>query len=619
MGLAVFQKSGFPAAHLTLCLLVCLFLLAPPGAGARESSGDAPVYLKSVKILGNVILPDKDLKKQLTLPRPSIWPWKKLPEFKESELDYNVELLKAYYRRQGFYSTEITTKVDQDGLRRVTVVIIIDEGPWIMTDSITVDLVGEPLVLDLASLAARRPLKVGTRFTEAAYEELKSLYLNELFQNGYPRGEVEGRVYLDEKRHLAEVVLTVDAGPRSFFGQTTITGRPVTPDYIIRRQLAYRPGDLFDVRKIYQSQRNLYKLDLFSSAAVTPQDVPPSESLIPLEVSVTEAKRRSVTGGVGWGTEDQVRARLGLRLRNLFGGGRYLDFEGRYAQIDSRFAATFTNPQIGGSFTDLIVASGWFYREYPSFNDRTLSGQLRLERQLPWGIKGYLGYLLQFDQPSGVPGTVQSLFSQSQSQRFRTSLGFVGLRRDSTDDLINPTRGGMVSGHLDVAPGFFGSQVEFVATRLEGRRFVDLWQKEYILAGRAVLGLMEPLGRTAEIPLFRRFFTGGYNTVRGYRLFILGPTDIAGNPVGGQSLLEANAELRFPLYKELRGVAFVDAGNVYPTISDLSPGNLKYGVGFGVRYNTPIGPVGLDIAFPVNRVQARQDSVQVYFAIGQTF
>ncbi len=353
--------------------------------------------------------------------------------------------------------------------------------------------------------------------------------------------------------------------------------------------------------------------------AVTPAEVPPTEAKIPIDVKVTEAKKRSVTGGLGWGTEDQFRARLGLRVRNLFGGGRYLDFEGRYAKIDSRFAGTFTNPQIWGSYYDLIISSGLFYREYPSFNDKTLSAQSRLERELPWDIKAYGGYLIQFDQPSNIPGTVQDLFVEPQNQTFRTSLAFLGFRRDTTDDILYPTQGGILLVHGELAPTFLGSDVQFTSARLEGRRYFDLWQKEFILATRAAVGLIEPIQNTSEIPLFRRFFTGGYNTVRGYRLYILGPTDIAGNPVGGNSLLEASAELRFPVYKDLRGVAFVDAGNVYPTIADLDPGNLNYGTGFGLRYKTPIGPVGVDIAFPLNRIQQKQASFQVYFTIGQTF
>ncbi|MBM4289973.1 MAG: hypothetical protein FJ135_17840, partial [Deltaproteobacteria bacterium] len=460
---------------------------------------------------------------------------------------------------------------------------------------------------------------VGDRFTERTYDNLKSLHLDYLLNHGYPHADVQGRVYLDDKLNTAAIVLTIDPGPLSYFGQTRIEGHRDTPDYLIRRQLAYKENELFDFRKVYQSQRNLYKLDLFSSVAISPEEIPATEAEIPLEVKVVEAKKRSVTGGLGWGTEDQIRARLGLRLRNLGGGGRILDFEGRYSRIDSSFASSFTNPQLWGSYNDLVVSSGLFFRDYPAFDDRILSGETRLERQLPWGIKAYGGYMIQFDRQSDIPGTTQDLFRESQDRTFRSSLAFLGLRLDTSDDVVYPTRGGMLLAHGEAAPSWLGSQVHFTAARVEGRRYLDLWQKKFILATRAVVGLLEPIQGTQEIPLFRRFYTGGFNSVRGYRLYALGPVDAAGNPVGGNSLLEGSAELRFPVYKDLRGVGFVDAGNAFPTISSMDAGQLKYGAGFGLRYLTPMGPVGLDLAFPLNRIQQKQSSFQVYITIGQTF
>ena len=113
---------------------------------------------------------------------------------------------------------------------------------------------------------------------------------------------MEGKVYLDDKLNVADVVLAIDPGPLSYFGQTKVTINTETPDYVIKRKMAYKEGDIFDLRKIYESQKNLYELDLFGGVVVTPQDVPSEESNIPVEVKVTEAKKRSVTAGLGWGS-----------------------------------------------------------------------------------------------------------------------------------------------------------------------------------------------------------------------------------------------------------------------------------------------------------------------------
>jgi outer membrane protein insertion porin family len=610
-----------------LCLIMlCLFLgqFFPSPCGAQDPTEPQPrLFLTSLKILGNSEISDKEIKKQLSIPVPSFFdffPWKKKPVFKKSDLEADVERLKAYYQQQGFYHTVITTEVREYAGHEVEVKIIIDEGPWVVTKSITVQDAGAPNQPYLPLLQNQWPLKPGDRFNDPDYESLKALYLNDLFHHGHPRGDVEGKVYLDDILNTADVVLTIDPGPLSYFGQTKVFGNVETPDYVIVRKMAYKEGDIFDLRKIYESQKNLYKLDLFSSVAVTPEEVPPEESKIPIKVKVTEAKKRSVTAALGWGSLDQFRARGGLRFRNLLGGGRLLDFRGQYSRINSEFDITFTNPQIFASYYDLIISSGLFYRRYPSFENRTLSVQIRLERELSRTIKAYAGYLIQFDRPFNIPGTIEYVFfPEPQDQTFRTSEIFFGIRRDTTDDLAYPTQGSILSLHYELAPTFLGSGYQYTSGRLEGRRYFDLWKKEIILATRAVVGLMEPIQNTHKIPLFRRYFTGGFNTVRGYRYYILGPTDIAGNPIGGQALLEANVELRFPIYKEFRGVAFVDAGNVYYRISDLSPANLYYGAGFGIRYRSPVGPVGVDIAFPLRRTRQDQDPFAIYFSIGQTF
>ena len=269
---------------------------------------------------------------------------------------------------------------------------------------------------------------------------------------------MEGKVYLDDKLNTADVVLTVDPGPLSFFGPTRVADSPETPDYVIKRKMAFKEGEIFDLRKIYESQKNLYKLDLFSSVAVTPEEVPADESNIPIDVKVKETKKRSVTAALGWGSLDQFRATGGLRVRNLFGGGRLLDFHGQYSRINSEFDVTLTNPQIFASHYDLIISSGLFYRQYPSFYNKTISLQARLERELRWHIKGYAGYLIQFDKPFNIPGTVEYVFYPvPQDQTFRTSEAFFGFRRNTTDDIAYPTQGSQQLLHFELAPTFLGS------------------------------------------------------------------------------------------------------------------------------------------------------------------
>jgi outer membrane protein insertion porin family len=606
-----------------LSLLAALLLAlqtawSPRPVGAAGPAA-APLTLKSLTFTGNKLVTTKALKKELTMTLPSFWPWKKLPPFKKGELARDLVRLKDYYRTQGFFHTKITPSLQTNEQGQVAVTVQIAEGPWVKVTQINLQVAATDRPLDLEPLAEQRPVKTGDRLIASNYENLKRLYLNYLLNHGYAHARVDGKVYVNEKFNTAKIDLRVTPGVFSHFGKITVTGNKETPDYLILRKLTFKPGGVFNFSEIYASQRNLYKLDLFSSVSITPEKVPPQETIIPIAIKLQEKKKRALKFGLGYGSEDKVRVRGALRLRNLGGGGRTLDIEGKYSSIDSHFTATFSNPQIWASYFDLVGAGGGVYLQYPSFNNFAIFGQTRLERQLPWKFRAYSGYQIRQDKPTDIAYTTQAAFSQPQEQKFLTSQVFVGASQNTTDNPLYPTRGGILNARGEASLDFLGADLQFLRSVLEARRFYDLWKKKLILAGRLKLGLMGPIQATPEIPLFRRFFCGGYNSMRGYRLYYLGPRDISGLPIGGDALLEGSGELRFPIYKELHAVVFMDFGNVYPNIGNLDLGQLKYAAGAGLRYRTPIGPVGIDIGVPLNPINPRSDGVQINFTIGQAF
>ncbi|MFZ5451955.1 MAG: autotransporter assembly complex protein TamA [Thermodesulfobacteriota bacterium] len=606
-----------------VCFLAAFVLMLQVSWNTYGRAAGAPaettLYLKSLKFVGNDLVATKDLKNQLTMTLPSIWPWKKLPPFKAGELERDVGRLKAYYRQQGFFHTRIRPSLKKLAQERVAVVVHIKEGPWIKVSRINLDVAPTERPVNLQQLEEKRPVKVGDRLIASHYEDLKRLYLNHLLNHGYPHAVVDGKVYVNEKLNTAKIDLQVNPGVFSHFGPVTVSGNRETPDYLILRQLTFKKGDVFNFEEIYASQRNLYKLDLFSSVALVPEKVSPKERIIPIAIKAQEKKKRAVKFGVGYGDEDKLRLRGALRLRNVGGGGRTFDLEGKYSSIDSHFTSTFTNPQIWASYFDLIVSGGGLYLQYPNFNDTAIFVQARLERKLPWKFRGYAGYQLQQDRPTDIPGSTELAFSEPQERRFRTAMAFLGLNQDTTDNELYPSRGGTLSARGESSLHNLGADLQFLRTILEARRYFNLYEKKLILAARFKIGMMGPIEDTREIPLFRRFFCGGYNSVRGYRLYYLGPRDIAGDPIGGDALMEGSGELRFPIYKELRGVAFLDFGNVYPKIHNLDPGQFKYAAGAGLRYRTPIGPVGIDLAFPLNPIDPGSDKFQIHFTIGQAF
>ncbi len=189
----------------------------------------------------------------------------------------------------------------------------------------------------------------------------------------------------------------------------------------------------------------------------------------------------------------------------------------------------------------------------------------------------------------------------------------------SDDDFLNPTQGLLLRGRLEHSSTGFLSDVNFTKFEVEGRHYLPIWWR-MILATRLLLGTIQPYGATdsAEIPRNVRFFAGGPGSVRGFRLNRLGPLDSDDDPVGGNSLVEGNAELRFPIIGQLWGALFLDFGNVFSEPFTYRFNDLRYAVGRGIRYITPIGPIRLDVGFVIDP-RSNEDAARLEFSIGQAF
>jgi len=146
-------------------------------------------------------------------------------------------------------------------------------------------------------------------------------------------------------------------------------------------------------------------------------------------------------------------------------------------------------------------------------------------------------------------------------------------------------------------PGI-GSDLKFMKDFTQYSQFFALG-RGWVAASAARLGLARTFAGEVLIPS-ERFFAGGANTVRGYREESLGAESVLGGAEGGSAMLVMNGELRFPIYRRLRGVGFVDAGNVYPSVRDISLGALQFGVGAGARLDTPFGLIRFDLRVPAN-------------------
>ncbi len=595
----------------------------PAAAAATPFQPSAKLQVRSFRITGNNTISTKDLKKELSEKLPAFWPpWGKPPPFRPQDLEYDVERLKIYYRNQGFYHTEIKPEVIYGPGGEVNVTLVIHEGPPVKVTEVKLKISGK---VDLTELKEKWPLKPGDRFTDKGYDALKNLYLNYLPNHGYPKVQVIGRVRLDEKNNTAQIPLEVNSGPLCHFGPINIKDEEKleTPGAAIREKVTFKSGQLFNLGELFNTQRKLYATDLFQSVVLTPEPVPPRETTIPIDIEIAEKKQRSLKLGLGYGDEEKVRARVGLRFRNLGGGGRLLDLDARYSAIGYLVSESFTNPVVFGTKFDFVNQSGARRRDLPGFTDQAYYTQSRLERDLPYNFRFYFGHGLEFARPFDIPVATLILLEGTQPEKlYRASYALLGLRQDTVDNPANPHHGGLLDWANQIAPTFLGSGLQFAQSVLDLRRYHAIADSNFVLAGRVRFGVIQPIQDTQQIPISRLFFAGGANSVRGYGLDLLGPRNANDDPTGGEAVMEFSVEGRFPLpiYKNIGGVVFMDAGNVYTKIHNLDFGQLKYSPGVGIRYLSPVGAVGLDFAFPTNRINYVTDKwYQIHFSVGYGF
>ena len=250
----------------------------------------------------------------------------------------------------------------------------------------------------------------------------------------------------------------------------------------------------------------------------------------------------------------------------------------------------------------------------PGYSLFSVGTESRVRREFSRRLSGAGGVELSRNVFSDVD---PDLIGTGVAENNTLFIQFAELKWDTRDNLLNPTRGIVLSGELDHSTTALISTESFFKLLLEGRHYYALWEK-VILASRLTVGGIQPYAGSDSVPSNVRFFAGGPGSIRGYAPNRVGPLDSQGRPIGGDSLLVGSVELRFPISGDLGGVVFVDAGNVYSGSPAYDLGDLRVGVGPGIRYNTPIGPFRLDFGVAVNP-RSGDPFGRLDFSIGQAF
>ena len=570
-----------------------------------------------IEISGNDRFSDDVLLAEvLTQSRPWYRFWGEQPRFDPITFKTDLERLQRFYESQGYFEARISHDLEVDATEGlVKAHIQVEENEPVLVTKVEVEVAevpeeGRPPMPD------RLPIKPGEIFKEKQYQETELLIRNFLMDHGHAHTQTQRRAEIDLLADQAEVWYSAQPGPKSFFGETAIRGTEQVEPYLILRELAYEPGELFSLDKIQQSRRQILALDLFSSLSIQPQQTSGTPRTVPMEIEVSEKAPREISAGIGYSTEEEFNASLAWRHQNWLGDGRRLSIQARYSSIVASGAIEFIQPHFLTRRTQAGLTLRHDLEEEDTFSRHATKFAGRLDHRFSPKLLGFVGYRVEYNRLNDVsPATPQAL-GEIRRKGILTGPS-LGLVLNTTDDLFYPTKGELLSLTLDQAGSIWGGKFSFYKLTSEARKYVAVgWQT--ILAGRLKVGVADAIGSTKNFPLFERFFPGGQASVRGFERRRLGPLNSADEPLGGLSLLEGSLEVRRPIWRELGGALFIDFGQVSLQPYDIPVDDLRFAGGFGLSYTTPVGPVRLDMGFPLNP-RGNERAWQIHFSIGASF
>ncbi len=510
-----------------------------------------------------------------------------------------AEALKAagfYAGKAGFELTPAT------GTETANIVFLLETGPAFKITEY--EILYNDDVADRPTSFAAAGLSTDGSAAGADLRQLQVNFLTHLWNNGFPTAEIVARrAIANMEAGTANAIFVFNSGPKANFGRLFIEGANITdPDYL-RALQTWKTGDEFERSTMVRYRDRLAATGLFASIDISPGP-PDSSGAAPIYARLNERKRRTIGAGLSISTTNGAGGRLFFENRNLFHQGETGRLELRASNIEQAVTFDFLKPlpkipgQAFGNF-------GFTNETTDAFDARSINASGGLSKK--WmkdrlETRGALG--LETSSVRADGGKERTYFLSTP----------VSVVWNSENDLLNPTKG--VQARWAITP-YTGSD-SFTRSEISARTRLTFGDNDLItLAGRSAFGAT--FGTSlADLPRNKRYYVGGAGSVRGFGFQEAGPLDAENNPIGGRSFIETAIEARVKVTDALQIAGFADAGSVSSrTLPDFDE-SFFVGVGGGVRYFTPIGPIRADVAFPMNARESDR-SFQVFIAIGQPF
>jgi outer membrane protein insertion porin family len=609
--------------------------------------------IRHINIVGVEVFSEQELLDELELKHPNLLSfYKNDDKYSREKLAGDLEKLEAFYKDRGYVQFEISsTQVSITPARdQVYITVNVEEGAKYTVNE--VNLVGELRDVRAEDLKRLFLVSEGQVFSQARVTATEERLTQALGNSGYTFATATGVPRVSDEGTV-DVEFIVDAGKRAYVRRISFSGNSITQDEVMRREMRQMEGGWASTAQINLSKVRLERLGYFKNVDMDMPEVAGSDDLVDVNFNLEEQPSGSISATLGFAQGTGLILGANYQEGNVLGTGNSLNIGVSYSEYQkaanfSYFNPYFTLDGISRGYNLFFRKLDYDERNIARFTTDTFGGGVTYGFPIGETQRVNFGGNIEFTKITEGRYPAQEISAYlddngNESLNYKLDLSW---RSSTLNRGVFPTRGRSQSVALEVAVP--GSDNTFFKAVYDAQMYVPI-TRNWTLRLRTELGYGDGYGDTDQLPFYEHFFAGGFGSIRGFESSTLGPRttppteDIDGNPIapgvfdpdgdpyGGNLLLEAGAELIFPLpfvedQRQFRPVIFVDAGNVFQTdcyefstnCFDVEADQVKYSVGLGFTWLAPLGPMTFSYAKVFNTNDVDEDEA-FQFELGRTF
>jgi outer membrane protein insertion porin family len=565
------------------------------------------VKIKDIEVEGNEEIPDRKIKKAMKTSEWWIFSWvTKGGHYEKATLDSDVNRIKNLYHNEGFIQAEVAepeVSLAEDK-KWMNISVEVAEGERFNASSI--DFSGNT-VFTAEELLVQIKLRPGTLIRRSTLDRDITAMTEMYSEKGYALASVYPDIFPDSEAKTAKIVFRIHEGDIYRIGRIEISGNLSTRDKVVRRELRFSEGDIFNGKLLKRSYQRINNLKFFEKVSIKPRPHAETRTL-DIEVHVEERSTGFLNMGVGYSSVDKFLGMVEVTQANLGGRGQYLKLKSEFGSKAILYELSFRDPWFLDTKVSFNTSVYNTQKEFSDYEKKATGFNVGVGRSCKeyWSANVTYGY-----ETATIDNVDESASVFLKDQEGTSETGSIAptIVRDSRDNYLDPHTGSRNVAAFTLAG--LGGDNRFYKVNLDSTWLIPVTERTHFSV-RGRFSIADGFdGR--ELPLYERYYVGGGRTIRGLRN--IGPRDETGNYLGGKRRLIFNVDYIFPLIPSagIKGEVFYDIGTAYD-----SSIHLRDTVGVGVRWLSPVGPLKIDWAYNIEP-EPDEDSSKFEFTIGTFF